>query len=77
MPFGLLKYGFSRRYPARPDFPKTPEGRLALLTRALHVRPNHPRFTSVHFRDLDSLPDEDVISLLRQLAELGVLDELL
>ncbi|MDH3473129.1 MAG: FAD-dependent oxidoreductase [Rhodospirillales bacterium] len=25
MPFGLLKYGFSRRYPARPDFPPRPE----------------------------------------------------
>ena len=25
MPFGLLKYGFSRRYPARPDFPPTPD----------------------------------------------------
>ncbi len=25
MPFGLLKYGFRRRYPARPDFPPTPE----------------------------------------------------
>jgi sarcosine oxidase subunit beta len=24
MPFGLLKYGFSRRYPARPDFPPRP-----------------------------------------------------
>src|SRR3546814_18343023 len=25
MPFGLLKYGFSRRYPARGILPKTPE----------------------------------------------------
>ena len=25
MPFGLIKYALSRRYPARPDFPPTPE----------------------------------------------------
>ena len=25
MPWGLLKYGLGRRYPAGPDFPATPE----------------------------------------------------
>ncbi len=31
---------------------------------------------TLQFRDLESLPDEDVTSCLRQLAELGVLDDL-
>lgn len=72
--------GFERRQRERPSYddkiPGTEEQRRLLLARAFKVRPYQQSLTSVQFRDLDSLPDEDVISLLRQLAELGVLDEL-
>ncbi len=58
------------------DLPGTPELRFALLTAAVRGKPWLGDMLTVEHRQLRSLPDEDVISYLRQLAELGVLDEL-
>lgn len=58
------------------DFPDTPEARLDLLVAAVKSQPWLTGMLTVQHRDLRALPDEDVVSYLRQLAELGVLDEL-
>ncbi len=58
------------------DLPETPRARLALLVAAVHGRPHLSGMLTVEHRDLRGLPDEDVVGYLRQLAELGVLDEL-
>lgn len=58
------------------DLPGTPEQRLALLVAAVRGKPWLSDMLTVEHRDLRSLPDDDVVSYLRQLAELGVLDEL-
>ncbi len=47
-----------------------------VLAAILHARPQFAQPLTVQFRDFESLPDEDVTSLLRQLAELGALDDL-
>lgn len=57
------------------DLPQTPAARLALLTAVLRDRPHLGGMLTVEHRELRELPDEDVTSCLRQLAELGVLDE--
>ena len=56
------------------ELPATAAGRLALLTAVLE-RPGAESMVTVQHRQLRDLPDEDVISLLRQLAALGALDE--
>ncbi len=58
------------------DLPGTPEARLALLVAAVRGKPWLADMLTVEHRGLRSLPDEDVVGYLRQLAELGVLDEL-
>ncbi len=58
------------------DLPETPAARLALLVAAVHGKPHLSGMLTVEHRDLRGLPDEDVVGYLRQLAELGVLDEL-
>lgn len=56
--------------------PGTEEARLALLALAIHAHPRLRKVLTVQHRDLKGLPDEDVSSYLRQLAALGVLDDL-
>lgn len=51
------------------------EGRRVLAE--LCARPAHEQTLTLQFRDLKGMPDEDVRSLLRQLAELGALDDYL
>ncbi len=58
------------------DLPAMPQDRRQLLALAFRARPQAARMLTLQFRDLESLPDEDVASCLRQLAELGVLDDL-
>ena len=58
------------------DLPETPRARLNLLVAAVQGKPWLSDMLTVEHRDLRGLPDEDVVSYLRQLAELGVLDEL-
>ncbi len=58
------------------DLPGTAEERLALLASAVRGKPWLGDMLTVEHRQLRSLTDEDVVSYLRQLAELGVLDEL-
>ncbi len=58
------------------DLPGTPEARLALLLAAVRGKPWLANMLTVEHRELRGLPDDDVVSYLRQLAELGVLDEL-
>lgn len=58
------------------DLPETPAARLALLVAAVRGKPHLSGMLTVEHRDLRGLPDEDVVGYLRQLAELGVLDEL-
>ncbi len=59
-----------------PDLPEEPMDRRQLLALAFRARPQAAGMLTLQFRDLESLPDEDVTSCLRQLAELGVLDDL-
>ncbi|MEE8524081.1 MAG: hypothetical protein V3T72_09125 [Thermoanaerobaculia bacterium] len=58
------------------DLPATAAGRLRLLTSVLREQPRLGSTVTVQHRQLRDLPDEDVISLLRQLAALGAFDEL-
>ncbi len=58
------------------DLPEMPQERRQLLALAFRARPQAAGMLTLQFRDLESLPDEDVASCLRQLAELGVLDDL-
>ncbi len=58
------------------DLPGTPSERLDLLVAAVRGKPWLSDMLTVEHRDLRGLHDEDVVSYLRQLAELGVLDEL-
>ena len=60
----------------RYEIPSTPEERRALLHLVL-TSPKTAGKITLQFRNFRGLPDEDVESLLRQLAELGALDELL
>ena len=57
------------------ELPDTPEGRRELFAAVLQRNPGFGQMLTVQFRDLESLPDEDVASCLRQLGELGVLDD--
>ena len=65
-----------RSKPRGYDLPATPEARFALLVAAVRGKPWLSDMLTVEHRDLRGLPDDDVVSYLRQLAELGVLDEL-
>ncbi len=56
--------------------PATPRQRRNLLAFVFRAQPQAAGMLTLQFRDLESLPDEDVTSCLRQLAELGVLDDL-
>ena len=56
--------------------PATPGERRQLLAQVFRAQPRTAGMLTLQFRDLESLPDDDVTSCLRQLAELGVLDEL-
>ncbi len=58
------------------QLPASPRQRQQLLALAFRARPQAAGMLTLQFRDLESLPDEDVTSCLRQLAELGVLDDL-
>lgn len=60
----------------RPELPATPRERRELLAFVFNARPQAAGMLTLQFRDLESLPDDDVTSCLRQLAELGVLDDL-
>lgn len=55
--------------------PATKQQRRQLLAQIFSARPQTAGMLTLQFRDLESLPDEDVTSCLRQLAELGVLDD--
>ncbi|MEE8523537.1 MAG: hypothetical protein V3T72_06365 [Thermoanaerobaculia bacterium] len=57
------------------ELPTTVAGRLRLLTSILRQQPGLGSMVTVQHRQLRDLPDEDVISLLRQLAALGAFDE--
>ena len=57
------------------DLPATAAGRLRLLTSVLRRQPELGSAITVQHRQIRDLPDEDVISLLRQLAALGALDD--
>ncbi len=58
------------------QLPASAQERQQLLALAFRARPQAAGMLTLQFRDLESLPDEDVTSCLRQLAELGVLDDL-
>ncbi len=60
----------------RPELPPTPRQRRRLLAHVFRLQPRAAGMLTLQFRDLESLPDADVTSCLRQLAELGVLDDL-
>lgn len=57
----------------QPRLPKTADARRQLLALAFRQQPQAAGMLTLQFRDLKGLPDEDVTSCLRQLAELGVL----
>ena len=58
------------------DLPESMWEQRQLLDQVFHARPDVAQMVTLQFRDLRGLPDEDVTSCLRQLAELGVLDAL-
>lgn len=58
------------------DLPGTAEARLDLLIAALNSQPGLEAALTLQHREFRKISDEDVQSYLRQLDELGVLDEL-
>ncbi len=62
----------SREY----HLPESMAEQRRLLAAVFHARPKVAGMVTLQFRDLRGLPDADVTSCLRQLAELGVLDAL-
>jgi hypothetical protein len=54
-------------------FPKTAIERRRLLATVLQLRPD---LVTAQWREFDSLTDEDIESSLRQMQELGILDDL-
>lgn len=65
---------FLTRTPAY-GLPKSEEKRVRLLAAALHRRPELEEMLAVHLQDIERLPEEEVESYLRQLAEMGLLAE--
>ena len=55
--------------------PETPEERRRLLAGVLAARPQAAQALTLQFRNLESMPDEDVASLLRQLFVLGAMED--
>ncbi len=63
----------NRRY----TLPESPEERRRLLELVMLRRPAmKSAFLTAQYRDFECLPDDDVESILQQLQELGVLDDL-
>ncbi len=58
------------------SLPSTPQARRQLLAQVFRAQPQTAGMLTMQFRDLEDLPDEDVASCLRQLAELGALADL-
>lgn len=58
------------------DLPPTPEDRMDLLLLAIQSQPSLGNALTVQHRELKDLSDEDVESYLRQLKELGVLEQI-
>lgn len=54
--------------------PRIPSDPAARRTLYMQVAKQHPQFTMQH-RDLDALPDEDVLQTLEQMDALGLLPE--
>ena len=61
-----------RRY----TLPESPEERRRLLELVMRRPGMKSAFLTAQYRDFERLPDDDVESILKQLQELGVLDEL-
>lgn len=57
--------------------PRTPAGRALLLDAVLAAQPRYGSELTIQHRELEDLPDADVDSYLRQLAELGALEDFL
>ena len=55
------------------SLPKTAKERLQLLSATFQTRPELQSLLTAQHRELKSLTDEDVVSYLQQLQELGVL----
>ncbi len=55
------------------SLPRTAKERLQLLSATFQIRPELQSLLTAQHRELKSLTDEDVVSYLQQLQELGVL----
>jgi hypothetical protein len=55
------------------SLPNTPAERRRLLAMVFQLR---PEFVTAQWREFDSLTDEDIESSLRQMQELGILDDI-
>ncbi len=58
------------------QLPETPAERLDLLYTVVEAEPELRQMITVQHHELKDLPDEDVSRYLRQLADLGALDDL-
>jgi pyruvate kinase len=57
------------------NLPKTAEERLRLLAALFHAQPDLQALLTTQHRELKTLTDDDIVSCLRQLQELGVLTD--
>lgn len=57
------------------ELPENAKERMRLLGALLHRKPQLEKKLALQVEDLENLPDEDVTTYLRQLAESGALDD--